>query len=156
MYMEPVLDGNSEIGAHVKSNLYYLTCCRHLIRSMIVTNLIFVLRKDIFAFHVRAICAELPSNISTLVLTPFLGSSLAWRRIIMGHLQYCTLFHYIHYSGVNLERGNSVSVEVVVPNTFMQQDYSYPLAESLNNVKLSTNSSKLVQKRPISFHACAT
>ena len=32
------LDGNSEIGAHVKNNLCYLICLRHLIKSRAVTN----------------------------------------------------------------------------------------------------------------------
>ena len=44
-----MLDGNSEIGAHVKKNLCYLICLRHLNR--IVTNRIFILRKDIFSFQ---------------------------------------------------------------------------------------------------------
>ena len=32
------LDGNSEIGAHVRSNVCYLICLRHVIRSKAVTN----------------------------------------------------------------------------------------------------------------------
>ena len=36
-----ILDGNSEIGAHVRSNLCYLSCLKHLIRSRIDTNRIF-------------------------------------------------------------------------------------------------------------------
>ena len=35
-----ILDGNSEIGAHVRSELYYLICLGHLIRSRAVTNLL--------------------------------------------------------------------------------------------------------------------
>ena len=30
-----ILDGNSELGAHVRSHLCYLICCRHLIRSIV-------------------------------------------------------------------------------------------------------------------------
>ena len=44
-YIEPaqsmvygLLDGNSEIGAHVRNNLFYFKCLRHLIRSKGVTN----------------------------------------------------------------------------------------------------------------------
>ena len=36
-----ILDGNSEIGAHVRSNLDYLIFLKHLFRSRAVTNLIF-------------------------------------------------------------------------------------------------------------------
>ena len=46
------LDGISLVGAHVRGNLCYSTCLRHLIRSRAVTNRILYLR-------------ELPSNIST-------------------------------------------------------------------------------------------
>ena len=45
-----ILDGKSEIGAHVRSNLCYLSCLRHLIRSRAVINHIFFLRKDLFSF----------------------------------------------------------------------------------------------------------
>ena len=44
-----ILDGNSEIGGHVRSNLFYLTCLRHLIKSRAVTNRIFC-PKDLFSF----------------------------------------------------------------------------------------------------------
>ena len=33
-----ILDGNSEKGAYVRSNLCYLICLRHFIRSRVVTN----------------------------------------------------------------------------------------------------------------------
>ena len=56
-----ILDGNSEIGAHVWSNLCYLICLRHLIRSKTVTNLIF----PIF-LHACATCSKLPSDISNM------------------------------------------------------------------------------------------
>ena len=39
--MLPMLGGNSEIGAHVRTNICYLICQRHLIRSRAVTNRIF-------------------------------------------------------------------------------------------------------------------
>ena len=36
-----ILDGRSEMGAHVRSNLCNLICVRHLVRSGAVKNLIF-------------------------------------------------------------------------------------------------------------------
>ena len=46
-----ILDSNSEIGAHLRSNICNLTCSMHLIRSRSVTNRIFFyLRKDLFSF----------------------------------------------------------------------------------------------------------
>ena len=39
--MVHILDGNSEIGAQVRTNLCYLMCLLHLIRSSAVTNWIF-------------------------------------------------------------------------------------------------------------------
>ena len=51
--MVHILDGNSEIVAHVKSNLCSLICLRHLIRSRAVTN-------RIFSPNVCVTCPELP------------------------------------------------------------------------------------------------
>ena len=45
-----ILDGNSEISAHVRSNFWYLISLRHLIRSSEVKNPIFFFRKDLFLF----------------------------------------------------------------------------------------------------------
>ena len=46
-----ILDGYIlEIGAHVRSILYHLTCLRHSNRSRAVTNRIVLLQKDIFSF----------------------------------------------------------------------------------------------------------
>ena len=39
-----ISDGNSEIDAHVRSNLCYVICLRHLINSRVVTNRITFLR----------------------------------------------------------------------------------------------------------------
>ena len=44
------LDGNSDIGAPVRSSLCYLTCIKHSIVSSAVTNRIFFVQKDIFSF----------------------------------------------------------------------------------------------------------
>ena len=41
-HIELILDGNSEIGAHVRSILCYLIYLRHLIRSRKVTHRIFL------------------------------------------------------------------------------------------------------------------
>ena len=48
--MVPLLDGNSEIGAQVRSNICYLNCIKHLIRSRAVTNRTPTPRKDQFSF----------------------------------------------------------------------------------------------------------
>ena len=59
--MERILDGNSEIGADVMSDLSYLICSRLSFRSSAVKNLI---------FPVQSVCAlfsELPSYISTVI-----------------------------------------------------------------------------------------
>ena len=56
--MKLILDGDLEIGAHVRSNLYYLFCLRHSIRSSSATNQIFSLRKDIFSLYACATISE--------------------------------------------------------------------------------------------------
>ena len=43
-----ILDGNSGIGAQVSSNLCYLICLRHLLRSGVFKNRIFVFKRPIF------------------------------------------------------------------------------------------------------------
>ena len=40
-----ILDGNSLRGAHLRRNIYYSTCLRHLIVSRAVTNRIFLSEK---------------------------------------------------------------------------------------------------------------
>ena len=49
-YMVLILDGNSVIDAHVRSNRFYLICLRHFISSRTVTNRFFFLRKDLLSF----------------------------------------------------------------------------------------------------------
>ena len=46
------INGNSKIGAHVRSYHCYLMCFRHLIRSREDTNPIFIFGKDILSFIV--------------------------------------------------------------------------------------------------------
>ena len=48
-----LLDGNSVIGAHVESNLCYLKCLRHLIRSRAVINRMFFSKETYFPSCVR-------------------------------------------------------------------------------------------------------
>ena len=70
------LDGKSEIGAHhVRSNLCYLICLRHLIRSRAVTDL-FSPKRSIF-LHACATRSELPSNISSLKVVKLLFRSIS-------------------------------------------------------------------------------
>ena len=56
-----ILDGNSEIGAHVWSDIGYSIRLSHLFSARAITNLILL--------HTCATCSELPSNISTMVLS---------------------------------------------------------------------------------------
>jgi len=69
MTMVLILNGNSEIGTHVKSNLCYLICLRHLIRSRVVTNrnLVFSLKRFFF-LHACATWFELPSTVSMTLI----------------------------------------------------------------------------------------
>ena len=48
-----ILDGNSDIGAHVRSNLCYLTCFRHFARSRAVPIRFFCSEKNYFSSCVR-------------------------------------------------------------------------------------------------------
>ena len=48
-----ILDGNSEIGAHERSNLRYMISFMHLIRSGAVTNRIFQSEKIYYPSYVR-------------------------------------------------------------------------------------------------------
>ena len=60
-----ILDGNSEIGAHVRSNFCYSICLKCSNRSKAVTNRIFSVWKKKF-LHASATCYEFSSNISTM------------------------------------------------------------------------------------------
>ena len=66
--MVRIFDGNSEIGAHARSNLCYLICLSHLIRSRVTDHSVhvdFFLTKDLFSF-IHAQHSELPSKMSTM------------------------------------------------------------------------------------------
>ena len=60
-----IFDGNSEIGAFVRSDLCYMNCLRHLIRSRAVTSRIFFFKMPTFS-HACSSCSTLPSIISTM------------------------------------------------------------------------------------------
>ena len=81
-----ILDGNSEIVAHVRSKHCYLICLRHLIRSRTVTNrIVFSPKRRIF-LHACATCSELPSTLSPMPYTRQAKvtkshESLMWRQI---------------------------------------------------------------------------
>ena len=64
-----ILDGNSEIGAHVRSNLCHLIWIRHLISSGVVLKGYFFYPKILFFFHAYATCYELPFYIGSVVFT---------------------------------------------------------------------------------------
>ena len=65
--MALILDGNAEIVVHARSNLCYLICLRHLIRSKAGTNWIFSSspNRPIF-LHACATCSSLLSNKGTI------------------------------------------------------------------------------------------
>ena len=69
--MALILESNSDIGAHISSNLCYLIWLRHSIKSMAVTNRMCF--SENAYFHSSATCSELPSNISTMNV-PLLAS----------------------------------------------------------------------------------
>ena len=56
-----ILDGNSEIGAYVRSNLCYLM-------SLKQSQITFVLTKKPIVLHACATCSELQSNLGTISL----------------------------------------------------------------------------------------
>ena len=60
-----ILYGNSEMGAHMRSNLCNLIYLRHFIRSREDTNRDFFSPKRPFSLQSCATYSELPSNIST-------------------------------------------------------------------------------------------
>ena len=80
--MVHILGGKSEIGAHVKSNLCYLVCLRHLNRLRAVTTRLFFSEKTyIFFMHAQyvlsyhiiyvqgsALVSYLPTSISPSIL----------------------------------------------------------------------------------------
>ena len=66
--MVHILEGDSEIGAHVRSKLGFRICLRHLIRSRLVTNRIFFSAKRPIFLHACATCSELPSKVSIMKL----------------------------------------------------------------------------------------
>ena len=74
LYMAIVSDGNSEIGAHVRSNIYF--------------------------FYARATCSELPSNISTKILcnndNRNLAHKLVSQQLWRDREERCIIYIYIY------------------------------------------------------------
>ena len=60
-----MVDGDSEIGAHVESNVGNLICLGHLFSSPAEASLKFICKTG-FPF-MRETCSELPSNVSNMV-----------------------------------------------------------------------------------------
>ena len=65
--MVRILDGNSGVGAHVRSNICHLICLRDLIKSRAVTNRIFFSPNRPIFLHGCATCSKLSSNISSMI-----------------------------------------------------------------------------------------
>ena len=99
-----ILDGNSEIDAHARSNLSYLICSRPLIR-LAVTNRIFPRKRPIFPYTC-ATCSELPYDKRTMA-RPVIGMNfgiiaqtrmlrpLKWAQSMVFILDGCS-FHVAH------------------------------------------------------------
>ena len=64
-----LLDGNSEIGVHLISNLCYLISLGHLLWSKEITNWIFFSSKRPILLLACNPCSELLSNIDTMIST---------------------------------------------------------------------------------------
>ena len=75
-----ILNDNSEVGAHARSNPCYLICLRHLMRSISVKNRGFFLsEKTLYLFCVCVRHSELPSNISSILFTcKELFTTISW------------------------------------------------------------------------------
>ena len=69
-----ILDGNSEIGAHVRYKLSYFFCLRRFIRLKAVKSCFFLLRKTHIPSCVRN-NSKLPSNVNTMEGTAFIFNS---------------------------------------------------------------------------------
>ena len=89
-----LLDGNSEIIAHVRSNLFYLICIRHLIRSICKKSEFFSLKRSFF-LQACSTCSKLPSNIRTMGIKlngqPFLSGRSS------SHVSTVLMFIYLKY-----------------------------------------------------------
>ena len=60
-----ILDGHSEIGAHVCSDIDFLVCMVYIYRKQSQKSDFFLHNRPTF-LHMRAIYSELPSNINTM------------------------------------------------------------------------------------------
>ena len=76
-----ILDGISEIDAHVRSDLCYKICLRHLIRSGAVTNEIFFPRKDLFSLMRAQHVMSHHANISSMAELPHRAGAAGPRRM---------------------------------------------------------------------------
>ena len=85
-----ILDGNSEMGAQVRSNLYYLVCLWHCL-GLKKSQIGWVLSEKTIFVHACPACAELPCNLSTMVTINFLAGA-----IIINILSR-TIFNYRPY-----------------------------------------------------------
>ena len=64
-----ILDGNTDIGVHIRRLLWHLICLRHFLRSREVTiRIFFFSEKNPILLHACATCFELPSNICAMHL----------------------------------------------------------------------------------------
>ena len=90
-----ILDGNLEIGAHVRCNFCYFTCLRHLIECSHKSDFYFF-RKDLLSYmRACATCPELPSSIITLL--PVSTDSRRYiQAFILGHVRQIVKYSESH------------------------------------------------------------
>ena len=84
-----ILDGNSLSGVHIRHNLCYSTCLRHLIRSRIVTNWIFYTKRPVF-HHACATCYH-------LILLPWHLQALWFRAGLSRNFFLCCTSFFLYF-----------------------------------------------------------
>ena len=73
-----IIDGNSAIGAHVRSNFCYLICLRHALTQRAVKNRFFFSSIRAIFLHPCATYPELPTNTSTMLHPTEMLNQLYW------------------------------------------------------------------------------
>ena len=106
-----VLDGISQKGAHVRSNLCYLTCLRLLIKREPAQIGYFSPKRPFFD-HACATCTELPSNVTMLgVFSLYIFGFISLLFVLFIYLSF-RLLGAIYYSFCCLFMGTLVVTRI--------------------------------------------
>ena len=93
-----ILDGNSEIVLQIRSNLFYLKCSRHLIRSKSCHKSDDLYPKRPLFLHKRALYIEVPSNISTMDCVDSGNDNFPWDLSTLSNVPvYSAIIYHIIY-----------------------------------------------------------